>query len=1030
MSDFVHLHCHTDSSLLDGLGHIEDYVKKAKIYGMSSIAITDHGTLRGAYKFYHTCVENGIQPIIGNEVYFTDDINVRDREVGYSHLTLLAINDVGFKNLIQLTSLSNIYGFYYVPRVDWNLLSNHSEGIVALTGCLGGIIPKVALKDLDVAIERIKKLKRIFNNNLFAEIQLLELDAQKEANKIVFKLARQFKLPIVVTNDCHYVEKDDRFIHDILLKIQRKNSEFHFDTEQIWFKNEDDLYKTKDQYYANLPNSILCEMIQNTSYLVKDVSYSYFEDTSYKFPKVQDYELAKKELQERCKKGFLEKRLFQKDNFQVYKERLNNEFNVINRLGFIDYFLILADIIDFCKDNDIMTGIGRGSASSSLISYLLGITGLDPIEHKLIFERFLNEYKAAIPDIDIDFESNRRNEVFSYLVKKYGEDQAIRIASYGTFGSRALMDYIPPLLDIPVDEAKRIKELIFHGETLDEARDHVQRLDTYANQHPIFWKVAKKLEYKRKHSSKHAAGIIITSEPAWKHIPLQRQGDLICTEWICGQTETELSNLGYLKIDILGLDALSIISKCLKLINEKDHPIFNLEKIHLNDQNVYEAYQRGYTLATFQFEKSDMREYLVELAPERFDHLVAANALHRPAPMRNGIDIQYSRRKNNREKIKYLHPLLEPILKDTYGLPVYQEQIIEMLKVLAGFSLAEADLFRRDAMKYYVRDMDDADKEKLEYYKDQFISKSLSNQIDIDIVEKAWNQIGAYALYSFNLGHSTSYTYIAYITMWLKIYYPLEFFASVLSITRNESSLGKRTKNNFELYFKEARRLKIQFVQPDINKSFSDVSIENSQLRLGLSFIRNVGVTAVELILSERANGIFQSFEDFYHRVKKRTINKKCISALIKAGCFDSFASRKDIWDEYYGVLRKDKEYEEFHETLIHEYEVEVFNFNIRDDEFLNTIRTIFIQDVRNLDQFIGHFRIESKRKIKRDTGSFYIIQLTDHFETLDVFLWTSNIPNDFEYLERGNYGKFFIVKDDKRRYVLMKFKRMIKDGN
>ena len=873
---FVHLHVHTEYSLLDGAIRIKDLVKKVKEDGMNAVAITDHGNMFGAVEMYKACIAEGIKPIIGCEVYVAprsrfDKQGKVDTEP--SHLILLAMNNEGYKNLVKIVSAGYTEGFYYKPRVDKELLKKYNSGIIALSACLAGeVARKITNNNIEGAKETIKEYIDIFGKDrYFLEIQGNKLREQILVNSKLIELSREFGLGLVATNDCHYLEKEDYDFHEVLLCIQTRTT--MSDENRMSFKVNEFYLKTVEEMKEDFKN--IPEAIANTQ-KIADMCNVTFEFGKTILPEFKiDEDITHLEYFKRlCYEG-LEKK-YNDDKKEEAKKRLDYEIEVIDKMGYIDYFLIVQDYINYAKSVGIAVGPGRGSGAGSIAAYLIGITDIDPLKFNLIFERFLNPERISMPDFDVDFCYERRGEVIDYVCRRYGTDHVAQIITFGTMAARAAIRDVARALDIPYQKADMIAKLVPRDLkiTIDKALESVKELrDLYESDLEVknVIDLSKKAEGLARHASTHAAGVVITKEPVVNYVPLYESDGVISTEY----TMTTLEELGLLKMDFLGLRTLTVIGDTIKLV-KKIHGI-DIEFGNMDDRDTFKLLTEGKTLGVFQMESPGFRRVMMELKPTTLEDIIVMISLYRPGPM-DQIP-RYIHNKENPDNVIYTHDSLKPILKDTYGCMVYQEQVMQIFRDLAGYSFGRADLVRRAMGK---KKLDVMAKER-----EIFVEGAKKNNIDETSANKIFDEMAEFAKYAFNKSHAACYAVVAYQTAYLKTHYPHEFMAAIMN-----SFLGNLDK--IPEYITECKNLNIEVVKPDINESYLKFAVINNKIRFALSSIKNVGKTAIEYIIRERkASGKFVSFVDFCERVSGETVNKKCIESLIKAGCFDEV--EKDI---------------------------------------------------------------------------------------------------------------------------------------
>ncbi len=879
MTDFAHLHLHTQYSLLDGAIRFDRLFDLAKQYRMSACAITDHGNMFGAVDFYFAAKEAGIKPVIGCEAYLAprsrfDQKRIKGEDNAY-HIVLLAMNQEGYRNLLKLTSFGHLEGFYYVPRIDKELLRSHSSGLICLTACIKGEIPGLILKHDEKSLtETIEEYRGIFGERLFFELQDNGLAEQKMINERLIDLSRDYNIPIVATNDCHYLKREEAKAHELLLCIQTGKTmndatRMSFKTDQFYFKSSEELELAFSRYPEALANTVrIAEMCDLT---IETGTYHFPEFTPPGSMGLNEY------FEKLCTEGF-HKKMGQSPP-EKYKERFNYELEVIKKTGFAGYFLIVADFINYAKDRGIPVGPGRGSAAGSLIAYSLGITDIDPIKYDLIFERFLNPERISMPDIDVDFCKKRRDDVIKYVSDKYGKDNVAQIITFGTMQSKAAVRDVGRALGMPYAEVDKIAKLIVSTDSgIEKAiKEEPQIKDLYQKDDRVreLLDNAMVLEGLARHASTHAAGIVISNKHLTEYLPLYKgQHDETVTQYDMRVIE----KIGLIKIDFLGLETLTLIDSVIKLLHAEDVDI-DINTIPLDDPKTYELLSSGNTAGVFQLESRGMRDLLVKLRPTKFDDIMPLMALYRPGPLKSGMVDEFIRRRNNPAHIKYETPELEEILKDTYGVIIYQEQIMKIASKLAGFSLKDSDALRKAISKKIP--------EALEEYKEQFIRGAVSNRVPSKAAERIYDIILRFGEYGFNKSHSTAYGLIAYQTAYLKAHYPIHYFAAMLTNEINDTD--KLIK-----YITECRESGIEVLPPDINKSGKAFQIVGNKIRFGLSGVKNVGDAAIDNILQIRDQiGEFNSFAHFCSVVDSRKVNKKVMESFAKAGCFDSLGLKR-----------------------------------------------------------------------------------------------------------------------------------------
>ena len=886
---FTHLHVHSEYSLLDGSAKIRELILKTKELGMSSIALTDHGVMFGVIDFYKAAVENGIKPILGCEVYIAENSRFekdQGRNNAYYHLVLLAENNAGYKNLIKLVSLSFIEGYYYKPRIDMELLREHKEGIIALSGCLSGAVQKKLLNvSYEKAVEQAKAYNDIFGaGNFYLELQDHGIREQQELNNGLIRMHKETGIPLVCTNDIHYINKEDSVSHDILLCIQTLKTvddqdRMKYNGNQFYVKSPDEMYEMFKYEKSAL---------ENTNKIADrcDVTIDFHE---YKLPKFSPPEnfSAFEYLSKLCLEGLHER---YENVTQTLEERIKFEIDVIDKMGFSDYFLIVWDFIKYAKDNGIMVGPGRGSAAGSLVAYCLKITNIDPIKYDLIFERFLNPERISMPDIDIDFCYERRQEVIDYVVDKYGHDRVAQIITFGTMSARAVIRDVGRALAMPYANIGRIaKSIPFElGITIEKALILNQELnDAYRTdeQTKNLLDMSKKLEGLTRHASTHAAGVVISDNPVTEYVPLYKNDGVLTTQF----PMNTLEELGLLKMDFLGLRTLTVIQNVTGQIKRNYDLDIDFENIEYNDSRVFELISSAKTEGVFQLESSGMKSFMKDLQPGSLEDIIAGISLYRPGPME--FIPKYIQGKNNANIVKYTHESLEPILKTTYGCIVYQEQVMQIVRELAGYSLGRSDLVRRAMSKKKASVMEE-ERKNFVYGLGDEVPGCIKNGIPKEVAELIFDEMTDFAKYAFNKSHAAAYAVIGYQTAWLKVYYPVEFMAALLT-----SVIDSTTK--VSEYIAECKKMNIELLPPSVNQSFMHFSCDKGKIRFGLLAIKNVGKNTIEALVKEREkSGKFKSMTEFINRLitndsEGRDINKRCIESLVKAGAFDELGGKR-----------------------------------------------------------------------------------------------------------------------------------------
>jgi len=888
MSDFIHLHNHTHYSLQDGACTVDGLINAAKKHNMKSVAITDHGVMYGAAEFYKKAKKEGIKPIIGMEAYIVVDgsrfdrgrkneTSTRIKTKHYNHLILLAKNKQGYDNLSRLSTLGHTEGFYYKPRIDLELLKQYREGLICTSACAGGVVSAHLVNgDYEKAREVAKKFKDIFEDDFYLEIQNHGMDIDKPILEGMPKLSKELGIKLVATNDCHYIEPEHAIAHNILLLLSDKNgadyTQLRYGTDQVYFKSSDEMKKLFKKYKDSIDHTLEIDEKIN---LNLDFEGHHFPN--FPIPKDSNAKTLEEYLELIAKSG-LEKKF--KNVTKEIEERFNFEIKTIREMGFAGYFLVVQDFINAAKDKKIPVGPGRGSAAGSIVAYALGITNINPLEYDLLFERFLNPARRSMPDIDIDFADDQRGDVIDYVREKYGNECVSQIITFNRLSSKAVIRDVARVLKIPIPTVNKITKFIpsKFGKvfSIDQALAEVPELkwvkDSKETEIQNLIKYAKVLEGMNRNASKHAAGVVITPDDVSNYVPLANavsQQDIV-TQF----SMKDIENAGLLKMDFLGLRTLTIIRDAIEMIKKNHNVEINIDDISLDDEKTFQIFAKGQTTGVFQFESSPMREYLKQLHPTSLNDLAAMNALYRPGPM-EFID-DFIDRKFGRKEVKYSHPILETILKETYGVIVYQEQVIQIANKVGGMSLAEADLLRRAMGK---KDLKVMEAQKVAFV-DGAIKKGVAKKVALEIFETIFK----FANYGFNKSHAVAYSFVAYQTAYLKAYYPAEFLAANL---KNEfENTAKVTK-----FLEDCRKLRIEVLPPDVNNPSLHFEAENGKIKFGMSAIKNVGVPAVKEIMNAKKvlERDFTSIFDFCANIDTRIVNKRAVEGLVLAGAFHSF---------------------------------------------------------------------------------------------------------------------------------------------
>lgn len=902
MTNFVHLHVHSEYSLLDGSARIDDLVKRTKELGMNSIALTDHGSMYGVIQFYKACEKYGIKPIIGSEIYITNQSRFEKTTANrkYYHLVLLAKNNVGYQNLMKLVSEGFTTGYYYRPRIDYEVLKEYSEGLISTSACIGGEIQTLILEgNYEAAKEKALFYESIFEKgNFFLELQDHGMPEQKIINEGLLKLNQETGIPLIAANDSHYLNKEDYMAHDVLLCVQtgktiNDEDRMKFPGQEFYLKSPDEMA----ELFSYAP-----EAIENTQ-KIADMCDVNIEFHNLKLPHFDAPEGIGNEeyLRYLIIEGL-------KDRYgeitEDIEKRFLYEFNTIVEMGYVDYFLIVWDFVRFAKEKEIPVGPGRGSAAGSIVSYALHITDIDPLRFGLLFERFLNPERVSMPDIDIDFCYERREEVIDYVIEKYGEDKVAQIVTFGTMAARGAIRDVGRALDIPYGKCDTIAKLVPNelNMTLDRALEISKELYKYYTEDYEVKRlidIALAVEGLPRHTSTHAAGVLITGSSVTDYVPLTRNDEIIATQF----NMIELEELGLLKMDFLGLRTLTVIKDAVDSVRRNRGIELDMDKIDLEDSEVLELFKYANTLGIFQFESAGMRRFLKELKADVFEDLVAANSLFRPGPM-NQIP-QFVLYKHEPSQVKYLHPKLQKILEPTYGCIVYQEQVMQIVREIGGYSFGQADLVRRAMSKKKMAVMEQ-ERQKFIYGDvdsegNVILNGAIRNGVDERSANKIFDLMIDFANYAFNKSHSVAYAVVAFQTAYLKKYYPVEYMAALIS------SIVSDTKQ-VSLYIEECKRLNIEVLRPDVNKSYKKFTVEGDNIRFGLLGIKGIGSNAINTIVKVRKDGgEFTSLKDFIVRVgaeDSTSVNKRTIEGLIRSGAMDDIIpSRSKAMAVYEGIL-------------------------------------------------------------------------------------------------------------------------------
>ena len=894
MVPFAHLHVHSEYSLLDGACRIEGLVDRVAALGQSACALTDHGVMYGVIDFYRACKAKGVHPVIGCEVYLAPHSRFDRSYVNgewHSHLILLCENMTGYRNLIHMVSLGFAEGFYMKPRIDMDLLRQHSEGLICLSACLAGVIPRaLAEGDMDGAYELCEQFLEIFDrDHFYLEVQDHGIEIQKKVNEGLFQLAEELNIGLVATNDAHYLTRKDARIQDVLMSIQMGKTVD--DPTRMKFETEEFYIKDADEMAALFPNHP--EALANTVKIAERCQVE-FEFGKYHLPEfdVPEGYTALQYLQKLCDEGFAVR--YPKDDGTV-RARLQYEIDMITQMGFVDYFLIVSDFIGYAKRQGIPVGPGRGSAAGSIVSYCLGITDLDPIHYSLYFERFLNPERVSMPDIDVDFCYVRRPEVIEYVTNKYGKDRVAQIVTFGTMAARGAIRDVGRALNIPYNEVDVVAKQVpneLHI-TIDKALAVNPELKKMYDEKPQVRELidtARALEGMPRHASTHAAGVVITKDPVDTYVPLARNDEQMVTQF----TMTTLEELGLLKMDFLGLRNLTVIADAEKMIR-RHVPDFNIEKVDMSDKATYEMLGRGSTMGVFQLESAGITNVVTGLQPESIEDITAVVALYRPGPMQSIP--RYIECRHHPEKVTYKHPLLEPILGVTYGCMIYQEQVMQVFQSLAGYSLGKADMVRRAMSKKKMKELE---KERVNFIhgnEELGIDGAVKRGVPEAVAASLFDEIMDFANYAFNKAHAVCYAVVSFRTAYLKCHYPREYMAALLTSVLDSS-------DKISEYIQAAREMGISVLPPDVNESYDGFSVSGRDIRFGLAAVKGVGRSFMKQLVAEReTGGLFSSFQEFCERMYDRELNRRALESLIKAGAFDSMGYRRSQLIQIVGAV-------------------------------------------------------------------------------------------------------------------------------
>lgn len=1011
MGNFVHLHVHTEYSILDGAARCKKLVKTCKEMGMPAVAMTDHGNMYGAVNFYNECKKQGIKPILGCEMYVANDMHVKSGKSKMSHLILLVKNDVGYRNLCILNSFAFIDGFYYKPRIDYKLLEQYHEGLICLSACLAGDIPQAILRgQMKEAEDYVVWFKRVFGDDFYLELQNHYLEEDKIVNPALKEFAKKYNIKTVATNDVHYIYRDDAEMQDVLLCVQM-GVKIDDPTRTLKFPNDEFYLKSYDEMAKLFPNDL--DALETTLEIADKCNYN-FEFGHYHYPKfhIPEGYTATQYIWELINKG-VEKR-FGKTTEEI-TNRINTEMEVIEKQGFVEYFLTVRDYIEYARSVGISVGPGRGSGAGSLVAYLIGITNINPLKYELLFERFLNSERVTAPDFDIDFEDERRIEVYDYVRRVYGDDRVVKIITFGTMAAKNAIKDVGRVLNVPYHETDNVTKLIpnkvpkpviskvFGLKPVEEGEEDysIPELQQIYRENDEIRKVidiAVKLEDMPRQPSTHACGVIIGFDTLRNYVPLARNGEDITTQF----EGVLMEKLGHLKFDFLGLRNLTDIKKACQYIKENYGVDIDFEKSNYDDPEVYKLISTGNTKAIFQLESAGFQKFMKELKPNCLEDIIAGVSLYRPGPM--DFIPMYVHNKFNPQDIKYDHPVLEGILKATYGCIVYQEQVMQILQKLAGFTLGQADMVRRAMSKKHVDEMR-AWKEPFLHGRAAYVDEKGKHVAEIDgalkrgaseeIANKIWESMETFAHYAFNKSHAAAYSMITYQTAYLKKYYEAEFLTAVLN---------DRITNADEItnYVTHARSEKIEVLPPDINKSMTYFTAKDNKIRFGLAGLKNVGIGIVDTIIAERQRGgEYKDLYDFINRLYGNMLNKRCIESMILSGAFDCFGKHRSQLMQVYPAIVERVE----HDNKNHA----IGQYSLFD--------TLLVDDTSNNIEYpnIPEFDDTTKLKYEKEVVGVYISghplnKYIDKFKdynlsSADLIVDDNDTSNDEDYSELNTFS-------------------------
>ena len=1016
---YTQLHLHSENSILDGVSSIKEIVDRSIELGHTAVAVTDHGNINATMSLSNECNARGIKPIMGGEFYFAKDSLSREKGGGRFHLILLAKNKVGWKNLLQLNAHAHQKGFYVKPRIDFKTLEKFHEGIICLSGCASGIVAANIVKDKpNKASKWAKKFKNVFGNDFYLEMQVSDFHLQPKVNQGLLEISRNLKIPTVITTDAHYANKEDAILQDMMILIMQKKTwkdrtkaieaiergekvkmPWEISSKQLWMKSYGEMKDSWKKWHSSYMDKETFIKSMKESSKIEDKIEHWELDKEPKYPVMDTGDKTMEQvIRDFVVKGFKWRGV----KGTVYEKRSQYELEIIIALGLDAYFVILADAIWHARGKGISVGVGRGSAAGSLVCYLLGITGLDPILHDLMFERFINPGRKEMPDIDVDFESARRDEVKQYLVSKYGEDRVAEVTAFQNMKLKSSLKDVSRVMGGNFTATNKLTSSINDGKikdvtTLEELEElYPKEIEAFISDHEVHEKVLKiamKLMGRIRNMSKHPAGVVITPTPLSSLVALQRKGDKVNVGWTEGTTRKELTPNGFVKYDILAIKTLDILYGAVKMI-EKRHGIkIDIDKLPLDDKKVYEKMSKGRSLGSFQFETPNMQRMLKAMRADTFEDLAALNALDRPGPLDGGMDIIYNKMKNGEEDeqtLELIKPAMRKLLPKTYGVIVFQEQVLETAKKLAGFSLEEADKLRKALMKK-EKDVtkEKARKKMIKVLKVKFLEGAVKNVKQKD-AEFIWESMYKFARYGFNRSHSVSYAYIGYQCMWLKVNYPIEFFCSILNFSDKVKTL---------MYVKDALRYKIKVLPVDINKSTLVFRPQGKNIRYPISHLKYIS-KAGKAIVDSRP---YEDFNDFIKKIKGHRVNKNAVMSLIRAGAFDKFGKRWNIMYKFMKMKAKKKDRDKIkkevwstmqileNEKLAYEFEfsdsvLEELFVKLHDNYECSSIQRAFELGPGNVVRVGGIVRKVREHKAKGGVMAFIDIQFFKKSSSVTLF--------------------------------------------